>query len=163
MLIFRGSSKHLGSNQSEWRHKRNRFQTSLNFKLLPVNELLYLVHHDAWPLWSTIVMSDMTWFVSIWFGSIQYLKDTVKHWIARHWATYSLCHLWCQVGSSKLVARAELVTCIYMGHYSNGRDSDCIKKPREFNIYIDIYTLMILKEKSVESPVLKDPSISFKF
>ena len=26
-----------------------------------------------------------------------------------------------QVGSGKLVARAELATCIYMGHYSNGR------------------------------------------
>ena len=29
----------------------------------------------------------------------------------------------CQVGSNKVVARAELVTCIYMGHYVNGRFS----------------------------------------
>ena len=30
----------------------------------------------------------MIWFGLLSFGSIQYPKDTVKYWIARHWATF---------------------------------------------------------------------------
>ena len=50
-------------------------------------------------------------------------KEVLKAVDLAHLLTYWPPRIACQVGSNKVVARAELVTCIYMGHYVNGRFS----------------------------------------
>ena len=67
-------------------------------------------------------------------------KEVIKAVLTWHTYWILLTHwpprIACQVGSNKVVARAELVTCIYMGHYVNGRFSASGAVHQMFGVWV---------------------------